>query len=166
MTAAVQDDVRVAQGLAFELRRATPQDREALAAMYLSFEPKGESLGLPPRKDPQRWLDSLAGYPNFVAVAEGRLVGHSVLCTGGPSAEIAVFVHQDCRGRGLGKRLLRAMIDEARRENVQRVWGVTELDNIPMLRLAHSLGFVSEKDPRQFHLELRPSAEPDPHTAT
>ncbi len=152
--------------LAFEERRATPADRNALLDMYSGFEPKGAAMGLPPRKDTAKWLDELVNYPNFIAIVRGRLVGHSVLCTGGESAEIAVFVHQDYRGRGLGRALLKAMIEEARRLGVRRVWGIAEFDNIPMLRLAYSLGFVPGDDPREFSLDLSRPAPKEEYSPT
>lgn len=137
-----------------ELRRATPSDRGALVAMYLSFEPKGAALGLPPRKDVESWLDRLSAYPNFVALAEGRVVGHAMLCPEGDSGEVAAFVHQDYRGLGLGSKLLRELIDEARQRGLHRVWGVMDPDNVLMLRLAHSLGFLPGKERGEFLLQL------------
>jgi GNAT superfamily N-acetyltransferase len=138
-----------------ELRRATPADREALVEMYLSFEPKGVCLGLPPREHPGSWLDGLSAYPNFLLAASGHIAGHAVLCTDGDSAEVAVFVHQEFRGRGLGKWLLSEVVAEARRRGLRRVWGVTEPDNIPMLRLANSLGFMPGENLNEFYLDLR-----------
>ncbi len=72
----VEEQTEVAQSC--EVRRATWADREALLAMYRSFEPKAAALGLPPRKEPERWLDRLAPYRNFVVFVEGRLAGHAV----------------------------------------------------------------------------------------
>lgn len=152
----------------FELRRATPFDHEALVEMYLDFEPKGTSLGLPPRKEPQRWLDRLTKYPNFVVLDEGRVIGHAVLCPAGDIGEVAVFVHQDFRSRGLGKRLLSEVINEAQRLGLRRVWGTTETDNVPMLRLAFSLGFLPGKESGEFYLDLhqREHVEVDEVSAT
>lgn len=141
-------------GPAFTLRLATPDDRAALLAMYLSFEPKGACLGLPPRKEPQLWLQNLSVFPNFVVVLGERIIAHAALCDAGQSAEVAVFVHQDFRGKKLGKRLLVQLVEEARRKNLKRIWGTTELDNVPMLRLARSLGFSPGADPREFFLIL------------
>jgi len=138
------------------VRRAQGTDRSALLEMYLAFEPKGASLGLPPQKDPGPWLESLAEFPNYVALDGERIVGHCVLCNQGHSAEVAVFVHQDYRQCGIGKRLLGAAIQEARERGLRRVWGMTTLDNVPMLRLARSVGFVSGIDPREFYLDLAP----------
>lgn len=139
---------------ALMLRLATHDDRGALIAMYLCFEPKGACLGLPPRKEPQFWLENLSVFPNFVVVAGDRIVAHAALCDNGESGEVAVFVHQDYRGKKLGKRLLAALVEEARRKGLKKIWGTTELDNVPMLRLAHSLGFSPGRDPREFSLSL------------
>jgi RimJ/RimL family protein N-acetyltransferase len=137
-----------------ELRRLAPPDREALVLMYESFEPKRACLGLPPAKNPGQWLDGLAEYPNFLLLVAGRIAGHAVLCPEGSAAEVAVFVHQDFRGRGFGRQLLRALVDQARQLGLHKVWGTTDLDNVPMLRLARSLGFVCGTDPREFYLDL------------
>jgi RimJ/RimL family protein N-acetyltransferase len=154
MIETAQGDSQAIAAATLELRRASPDDRELLAGMYRTFEPKAAAQGLPPRHDPERWLAGLSVYPNFLAIVGGRLAGHSVLCSDGETAEIAVFVHQDFRGRGLGKRLLAEMVHEARRLGLRRVWGVTDLDNVPMLRLARALGFVPGRDPREFYLNL------------
>ncbi len=141
-----------------KVERATPADRAALIEMYLIFDPKGAALGLPPRKEPERWIDSLSEFPNFVVKVAGRIVGHAVLCIEGDSGETAVFVHQDWRGRGIGKTLLKELIEEGRRHNLRRVWGMAAPDNFVMLRLADSLGFVSGSDPGVFHLDLKSDA--------
>ncbi len=144
---------QISQAL-FTVRPATREDRGALLAMYLSFEPKGACLGLPPRKEPQIWLDNLSVFPNFVVLVGDRIAAHAALCDDGDSGEVAVFVHQDFRSRHFGKMLLAALIDEARRKGLKKVWGMTDLDNVPMLRLARSLGFSAAADPREFFLTL------------
>ncbi len=161
MIVSLQEKATAEQAACFTLRRATPEDREALLAMYQSFEPKAAAMGLPPRKDLEKWIDSLAGYVNFVLLVEGRLVGHGALCTERGSGEVAVFIHQDCRGRGLGKPLLGEMIHEAHRLGLRKIWGIADLDNIPMLRLAHSLGFVRGEEPGEFHIDLTPPTPQD-----
>ena len=57
---------------AFRVEPAKPEDRAGLIQMYLEFEPKGAALGLPPRKNPETWLDALSEFPNFVVKAAGR----------------------------------------------------------------------------------------------
>jgi L-amino acid N-acyltransferase YncA len=147
------------------VRPATSQDMEALVAMYASFEPRGGPLGLPPRGDARPWLKNLADDTSFVATAGDRVIGHAVLCVTGDSAELAVFVHQNFRGIHLGMRLLVELLAEARRRGLRRVWGMTEPDNLPMLRLAVSLGFVRGSDPALFTLDLNEKPR-DPDTTT
>jgi len=139
----------------FAVERFTPADRQALIRMYESFEPKGEAFGLPPRKEPGHWLGSLARFTNLIVKAEGRVVGHGVLCVEGDKGETAIFVHQDWRSRGIGRLLLQGLIDEARRLGLRRVWGMADMSNVVMLRLAESLGFVFSDEPGMLHLELK-----------
>lgn len=151
----------------FAAERATSEDYAALVAMYEEFDPKGAALGLPPRKEPGAWLRSLSEFPNFLVRAEGRVVAHAVLCVEGDTGETAIFVHQNWRGRGLGKMLLRELIAEGRRRGLRRVWGMAAPDNFVMLRLADSLGFVPGRDPGVFHLDLKTdSSEQAPPTAS
>lgn len=147
-------ELKARHALSFKLSQATPSDRDELLTMYLSFEPKGAALGLPPRSQPERWLDSLSQFPNFVVKAEGRVVGHGAVYIEKESGELIVFVHQDFRGRGLGKLLLVELLDEARRLGLRRVWGMTEPGNFAMIRLALSLGFVVGNGRGEFYLDL------------
>lgn len=138
---------------AVELRRARPEDRAALEAMYATFEPKAEALGLPPLHAPDtvRWLDQLAAFPNFLAWVGDRVVGHGAVCADGDTAEVAVFVHQDFRNRGIGRRLLNELIAEAQRLGLRRIWGIAAADNVPMLRLAYSCGFIPGDEMGEFY---------------
>jgi GNAT superfamily N-acetyltransferase len=139
---------------AVQIRPASAADEAQLCSMYESFEPRPASLGLPPRVRIAEWLERLSPSPNFLAIVDDRLVGHAVLCPDGDTAEVAVFVHQDYRNRGIGHLLLETLVEQARQAGMRRVWGMTELDNIPMLRLAKSLGFAQEKDPCMFAVDL------------
>jgi GNAT superfamily N-acetyltransferase len=146
-------DAKTGQELCLE--RATQTDRDAMVEMYQSFDPKGAAMGLPPWKDPGRWLDSLAPFPNFLVRVAGRIAGHGVLCVEGDTGETAIFVHQEWRGHGIGKLLLAELIEEGRRLGLRRVWGMAAPDNFVMLRLAESLGFVPGSDLGVFHLDLK-----------
>ncbi len=140
----------------FDVRRATPADRAALKAMYASFEPKADALGLPPLREDatDRWLDLLSGQPGFLVWSGGHVVGHGVVCPEGEAAEVAVFIHQDYRGRGLGRRLLEELTAEAERLGLRRIWGIAAPDNIPMLHLAYSCGFIPGEEMGEFYLLL------------
>lgn len=140
---------------AASVRLAAADDRDSLRAMYQTFEPRPASLGLPPRVRIDEWLDRLAPSVNFLALVDGKLVGHAVLCPEDGTGEVAVFVHQDFRGQGIGRQLLMTLVEEGRRLGLRRVWGMTELDNVPMLALAHAVGFVPDADAGMFRMDLR-----------
>jgi len=148
-------DTNVLEMTVIEVRRASAEDRAALLRMYESFEPRSGPFGLPPRNAPEQWLERLAEYPNFVAAVDGHLVGHGVLCPDGDSAEMVVFIHQDYRNRGLGKLIFGELIEEAPHRGLKRVWGITDPENIPLLRLATANGFVRGADPLQLVLDLK-----------
>jgi L-amino acid N-acyltransferase YncA len=139
-----------------KLVRFTPELRPALDIFYDSFEVKGAALGLPPRTAElqRQWLDSLMPFHNFVVLDGERVAGHATLCPEVYTGEVAVFIHQDYRGYGLGRRLLQALIAEALDLHLRRIWGVAEPDNLPMLRLAASCGFVPSREAGEFFLEL------------
>ena len=147
----VRPDVRI--------RQATGADRAPILAMYENFDRQGLTVGMPPATDIAEWLDGLATSPNFVAVEEDRVVGHGFVRPEDGTGEVAIYVHQEARGRGLGRRLLATVIEEARHLHLNRIWGMTEAANAPMLRLARSLGFIQANDPQMFWLVLEPPDE-------
>ncbi len=110
----------------FTIRPLAPGYAGALEAMYEDFEPRGGSLGLPPasREKTRQWLSHVtARWHNLVAEQGARLIGHAILADSGPrEAELAVFVHQRYRGRGLGTLLAQAAVALARQKGYRRLW--------------------------------------------
>jgi len=135
------------------LRRANVEDESGLLKMYRDFSPRGAACGLPPREDPEPWLVALRGCPAFLVETEGQVVGHGILCLSGDGAELALFVHQDWRRRGIAGELLTALVAEARALGLSDVWGAAERWNATMRRLASSFGFV-ETEPEKLTLHL------------
>jgi RimJ/RimL family protein N-acetyltransferase len=143
------------------------QDYEHLVVMYEEFEPKGEFQGLPPRSTSQikKWLTLLRerGFSQFVVEVGGRIVGHSVLCPAqrNTEAELAIFLHQDYRGQGLGKKLLRGTLNfGCKTLELQRVWLFVMGSNPTALRLFEGAGFRPGRDgdPLAWEIEMeRPS---------
>jgi RimJ/RimL family protein N-acetyltransferase len=149
------------------LRRMQPEDLNQTWLMYLSFEPKGHFQGLPPVTPEQtrEWLQTLVrkGATQFVLEVGERVIGHSVLCPGPQAgeAELAIFLHQDYRGRGLGKRLLLATLHYGCKQlELSRVWLSVQTGNTAALECFKSVGFVpvAPVSPLTWELDLqRPS---------
>lgn len=149
------------------LRTFSESDSESLFEMYCQFEPKGEFQGLPPHTAPQikKWLNQLRelGFSQFIVEIDGRIVGHSVLCPsqGKTEAELAIFIHQDYRGYGFGKKLLLGTLNfGCKRLGLQYVWLFVTGSNPVALRLFEDVGFHprSNGDPLAWEIEMeRPS---------
>ena len=63
------------------------------------------------------------------------------------TCEFAVTVADAWQGRGIGKRLLAALVECACAHGVRRMIGEVFTANTPMLRLAHSQGFRIDRHP-------------------
>ena len=133
------------RGDAFHVRPYEPRDRAALEAMYADFEPKRGAQGLPPASQPalKRWLDrTLPLGRHLVVDIGGRILGHVMLVpVDEGSAELANFVHQSIRDRGIGTALNGIAIDLARRSGLSRVWLSVEPGNRAAVRSYEKAGF-------------------------
>jgi len=63
------------------------------------------------------------------------------------TAEYAVMTRSDLKGRGLGWRMMRHLIDYARAEGLERLHGSVLAENTTMLRMCRDLGFQIRHDP-------------------
>jgi RimJ/RimL family protein N-acetyltransferase len=145
------------------LRAFEGSDSEKLFEMYGQFEPKGEFQGLPPRTGPQikKWLTQLCerGFYQFVIEVGDRIVGHAALC---PSqrkteAELAIFLHQDYRSYGLGKKLLLGTLNfGCKTIELRHVWLFVMGSNPAALRLFEKVGFRPgpDGDPLAWEIEM------------
>jgi acetyltransferase len=94
----------------------------------------------------------------FVALpAEGdeELLGVSRLATDpdGLEAEFAVIVRSDLHGRGLGGALMRRLIDYARAEGIETLYGDVLDQNRGMLAMCRALGFRETEHPEDPELQ-------------
>ena len=123
-----------------------PWQRDLLIGMYDRFDPLGVALGLPPVPAEARhlWIGHALGCKINVGAFSpgGEVVGHCFLAADqAGSAELAVFVHQHFRRRGIGAALVRAALEWGAATGLRRVWTLTSSDNTAALRLQESCGF-------------------------
>lgn len=134
-------------GSPFVARLMQPEDRAALEAMYLEFEPKRTAQGLPPEKAAgiRKWLDGVLPHGTHVLVEiEGRLLGHMMLIPMGERrVELANFLHQSIRNRGIGTELNRLGVELARRDGQRGVWLCVEPANRAAIRSYQKAGFLT-----------------------
>ncbi|MFN2507263.1 MAG: N-acetyltransferase family protein [Chthoniobacterales bacterium] len=86
-------------------------------------------------------------HPLWVLEVDGKIAGwlsmHAFLsrCAYRGTAEVSVYVHEDFRGRGLGRALLQEAIARSPALEVRALAGLIFGHNIPSLRLFEALGF-------------------------
>lgn len=120
--------------------------REMLLRMYRSFDPLGLAHGLPPRNEERRqiWIDrALQQEVNMGAfLPAGDLLGHSFLASSDTGeAEVAVFVQQGDRRRGIGTALVKAVLQWAEQRGLRCISATTASENVPAVRLLRRCGF-------------------------
>ena len=88
-----------------------------------------------------------AGWPVFVAEEDGQIVGFGNLGSWRAAAaykytaENSVYVAVERRGRGIGKRLLAALIEAARALDMHAIIAVVDADNTASISLHATYGF-------------------------
>ncbi len=145
---------------------ANGEVNEELIRMYEDFDSADRAQGIPPigRREIEQWLELILDEgPDVVARVDNRAVGHATLVPDDAGAfELAIFVHQDFRGRGIGRTLLRTLLGNATATGIERVWLTVERWNTVAINLYESVGF-ERIDCGSFELEM--TLRLDPHTA-
>lgn len=113
--------------------------------MYLDFDPSQRSLGLPPIRERRirEWLDVLLDGDNVLAWDRDKVIGQAVLVDSGEQeCELAIFLHQDYHGAGIGTQLTETLLSYGKTRGIRRVWLVVERSNSPAVALYHDVGFT------------------------
>nr|BFD85235.1 GNAT family N-acetyltransferase [Streptomyces sp. Xyl84] len=144
------------------IRRATPGDEEALARLDRAVWSPLHSVQPRPEEPYEPFFTERSGPgQHLVAELDGRLVGYVRL---GRPTELAANAHvrqirglavaDAARGAGVGRALLRAAVEEARRLGARRISLRVLGPNTPARRLYESEGFVVEGiQPGEFFLD-------------
>ncbi len=131
--AAAQDDLRIPR---VELRPMAERDLAQVAALERESYPFPWSEGI--------FSDCLrVGYVCRVVELGFELVGYGVMSSGAGEAHILnLCVREGVRGRGVGRTLLRHLIELATAAAVEDVFLEVRPSNLAAIRLYQSLGFV------------------------
>ncbi len=132
------------------LRQATTTDAEAIRTIYNAAVATPFTFDLRPRslEEQQAWLLERSGaHAAIVAVDDDQVVGFASLSSYrdrpayATTVEDSVYVHQDQRGRGVGRLLLDELLDLARNHGFHCVIARIVATNEPSIALHRAAGF-------------------------
>jgi GNAT superfamily N-acetyltransferase len=137
-------DIASRTAIAIEIRPLAPTDRDRLAAAFtrLGEQTRWRRFGGLASQLGERDLDRLTQIDHHehealaaIAPDSGRIVGvarYIALPHDRGAAEVAVAVDDDWQGRGIGRRLMRELVDRARDEGVRRLLAYVGAENLPV----------------------------------
>jgi len=132
------------------IRDAVDADAEAIARIYnQGIEDRGATFETGPRSaaDIEVKLSDTERFPTLVAAVDGRVVGWAALSTYRPRpcyagiAEFSIYLDRAARGRGLGRELLRSLVDAARQRGYWKLVSRIFPFNAASRALCRSSGF-------------------------
>jgi RimJ/RimL family protein N-acetyltransferase len=147
------------EGREIEIRayEGTDEEYEALASMYVAFDPSDRAQGIPPsdEKRIREWLDNILAEEclNVIAWDGDQAAGHATLVPDDDVYELAIFVLQAYQEAGIGTRLMKALLGYGAESGVERVWLTVERWNKAAVGLYKKIGF-EVSDSESFELEM------------
>ncbi len=137
------------------LRDATDHDLPAIRALYNALI---DTTTVAWRDDPSTLEEQAqafaarqaAGYPTIVAEERGEVIGYTCCTTFRGdrfpgyrhTAELTVHVRGDHHGTGVGRALIEALVEQARRRDLHVLVAAVDADNAGSIRFHESLGFT------------------------
>ncbi len=133
------------------IRRATPRDLESITDIYNQAILKTTATfdTVPKTLDEQRiWFEGHdPKHPILVVESDGSVVGWASLsewsgrCAYSDTAEISLYIKEGCRGQGLGRKLLEALVSEGARVGLHTVIARIAEGNDISIHLHEAFGF-------------------------
>ncbi|MBH1433639.1 ribosomal protein S18-alanine N-acetyltransferase [Stenotrophomonas maltophilia] len=125
------------------VRQSGPTSLRALRESDLNAVMAIEVRGYPFPWTRGIFVDCLrAGYPGLAMERDGQLIGYGVLSIAADEAHVLnICIDPLAQSRGLGRQLLRALVQLASGRGAQRVFLEVRPSNTPALALYHSEGF-------------------------
>ncbi|WP_020180001.1 bifunctional acetate--CoA ligase family protein/GNAT family N-acetyltransferase [Methylopila sp. M107] len=169
---AYETELTLKDGATVAVRPIRPEDEPAVAGFFRHVAPDDlrQRFFTPVVEVPRAFIARLTqiDYARafvLLAVDGDRVVGLAQLHADPDveTGEYAILLGDGEKGRGLGRGLMRALIDVARAEGLEAVTGEVLTENTAMLSLCRSLGFEVKPDPDDLSLrQVRLALDPPP----
>ena len=175
--------IALSDGAPILVRPVRPEDEPELAAFFAAIEPHDlrQRFFLPIKHLPHAFVARFTqiDYARVMVFLAFETESKALLGTvqihadaNGDSAEYAILVRSNLKGRGLGWRLMSILIDHARDRGLREITGQVLRENTTMLAMCAQLGFRIADDPHDpgvavVTLDLgRPSERGGPQTGS
>jgi acetyltransferase len=158
----LEDRVALGDGEILQIRPIRPEDEPGFLDIVESLSPEARRMRfLHPIEelshqeaarltqiDYDREMALVAASTNSSGGGGQKLYGSvRIICDpDNEHAEYAILVHQEAAGKGLGKLLMRRIIDYARSRGIREISGQVLCENIPMLKVCKAMGFTTRRD--------------------
>jgi phosphinothricin acetyltransferase len=125
----------------------TPDHWGAVRAIYLEGIATGDATFEQTAPEWAQWDRGHLTACRFVAISSGEVIGWAALSPVSPRpvyagvAEVSIYVAARARGLGVGKALLRALIEASERHNLWTLQAGILPENVPSLALHTGVGF-------------------------
>lgn len=145
-------------GTRWTIRPTVREDAAPLTEMYEGFGLSDRAQGLPPASHSRLtdWIDTmLTEGSNVVAEHGGEVFGHAMYTpTDADHPELAVFVHPDMQGRGVGTELCRHVIADAATADREVIELYVERSNRVARNVYRKVGFTLVDRQGNLRMEL------------
>jgi phosphinothricin acetyltransferase len=124
-----------------------PEDWDQVRQIYLEGLATGQGSFEVEAPSWEIWNKNHHSHSRLIARQDGRVIAWAALapvsarqCYAGV-AEVSLYVSADQRGRGVGQRLLQAVIESSERHGIWSLYGATFPENEASIRLQLACGF-------------------------
>ncbi|OHB61744.1 MAG: phosphinothricin acetyltransferase [Planctomycetes bacterium RBG_19FT_COMBO_48_8] len=131
----------------FKVEKMKDQDAPAVKEIYQDGIDTGNATFESEAPEWKQWDKSHLRDCRIVAKSEGKIVGWVALssvserCAYRGVAEVSLYVKSSARGQGVGKALLKAVIEESERVGIWTLQAGTFPENVASLALQKACGF-------------------------
>lgn len=154
----------LSDGSIVDVRPVRPEDEPAITAFFreVSQDDLRQRFFMPVKEVPRPFIARLTqiDYARTMVLlaidVAGRILGLVQLHADGDgiSGEYAILLRSDLKGRGLGWRLMRTLIQQAKAEGLKTITGQVLAENGVMLAMCRELGFDVRIDPEDAGVRL------------
>ena len=130
----------------FTIHTMTAADWDAVRRIYQKGSIRATPVSRPSAPGWEAWNAKYHAHSRLVARDGSRVVAWAAsprfrpACYAGV-AEVSLYVADDCRGRGVGNKLLTALIESSEQNGIWTLYGSTFPENVASLRMQERCGF-------------------------